>query len=486
MFKLKFAIGFAILVLLQVSVSLYLLQGNLIPLTMEDADISLQRAASLVEKSHRIDEYSLKEKARFVASRNNLRRAMVKEYDGDVESKRFQEVHKRLDTEHIRFTEFMAPENEGRRNLDLDLMNRRPMSHDIFMALDDTGRLAAALGSGRSEFMGDEIASRFPIVLGVMEGDQTEIDLWNWSWDTGGDRDLYAVAISPMRDLETNEPIGVVVLGNRVTDGVAERSRSLITDGLASDGSDPERSEREEVLAPEVTYFRGDRIYSSTLRSRQVDQLNEQLYEKHQILEHDQPETILDVTIDGQDYRAVVRYFPGQFDTDNPAGVILMTNRGQAMLPFQSARSRILLASGGLLVGGLVLFLYLFFAFLQPLGRLEDGIQEILSGDKDYVFETDKDHDIADNLAHHLNLLSAFLQGKPMPDDEHSLGGWETFEDEEETSSPASVAGVPMDIGGTSNQDDDGDSSEEDTDASDAKESKIKTSDEDLAAEEST
>lgn len=458
MFKLKFAIGFAILIVLQACLTLYLLQGQLIPLTLEDADISLQRGASLVEKSHRIDEFSLKEKARFVASRKNLLRAMVRDYDGDVESQRFQEVHKRLDTEHIRFTEFMAPENVGKRNLDLDLLNRRPMDHDMFMALDDTGRLVAALGSGRSEFMGDNVANRFPVVLGVMEGDETRVDMWNWSWSTGADRDLYVVAISPMRDLETNEPIGVIVLGNRVTDGVAKRSRGLVSDGLDRGDSPENLSERGEVLAPDVTFFRGERIYSSTLRSRQVAQLDEELYERHRILEQDQPEKILDVTVDGENYRTIVRYFPGQFDTDNPAGVILMTNHDQAMLPFQSARSTILFASAAVLVGGIVLFLFLLYAFLRPIGRLEDGIQEILSGEKDYVFHTDKDHDVADNLAHHLNLLSAFLQGKPMPDEEQSLGEWDTFADDDEDeapSKPTSVTGVPVDLGSSGGSEDD-------------------------------
>ncbi len=464
MFKLKFAAGFLALIVVQAAFLVYVFQSDLIPLTLQDTDITLQRSASLVEKSHRIDEFSLQEKARHVANRRGLREAMVADYEGDWESERHRAVHRALDTEHIRFTEFWADDAEGTRNLDLELTHRRPLDLDMFMALDDAGDLAATLGSGRAHMMGDNIGSQFPIVLAAMERDETMIDMWNWSWRAGADRDLYIVAISPMRDTETGEPVGVVVLGNRVTDSVAERSRALITDGFGEEDL-ADLTSRQQVLAPNIAFFRGDTIYSSTMRSREVSQLGDELFERHAVLEQDQPEKILDVDIDAASYRSIVRFFPGQFETDNPAGLILLTNRDSAVAPVTSARSQVLLVTAAVVVFGLGLIFFFFHVFLKPLAKLEEGVQEILSGDKDYIFEPDENHDVADNLARHLNLLSAYLQGKPMPDDEHSLGGWDSFDTDADggSSKPSKVAGVPMNLGGKSKSSSSDDDKEEET-----------------------
>lgn len=479
MFKLKFVAGFVVLVVLQVAFIVYVFQGNLIPLTLDDTDIALERSASLVEKSHRLDEFSLQEKARHVADRKALRRAMVAEYEGDAESERHRAVHRELDTEHIRFTEFWGEESAGERNLDLDLLRRRPLDHDMFMALDDTGRLVATLGSGRAHLMGDNFADEFPIVLGAMERDETTVDMWNWSWRSGADRDLYIVAISPIRDIDDGEPVGVIVLGHRVTDDVASRARALITDGFGEDTVDALPT-RKRIQSPDIAFFRGDTTYSSTLRSRQVSQLGEELFDRHSVLEHDQPEQILDVTIDHAKHRSIVRFFPGQFETDNPAGVVLLTSRDAAIAPVESARSQILVVSAGVVALGVTLFFVLFHLFLKPFSRLEEGVQEILSGDKDYVFEPDEKNEVAENLARHLNLLSAFLQGKPMPDEEVSLGGWDAFDPDGETESskPSSVAGVPMGLGSRS-----ADSSDDGDDEADG-ETEEKEGDE--AAEETT
>ncbi len=450
MFRLKFILSFVIFMAILAGLSLYTIQGNLVPVTMEDTEISLMRSASLVEKSHRIDEYALKEKAQLVARRQALRKAMIAEYEGDRDRQRHRAVHMQLEVNEIIFDrKSNSAALEGKRNLDLELIDRRPLEHDLFMAIDDTGRLAATLGSGLTSVYGDNVGSEFPIVHDAMEAGHVVIDMWNWSWRSSDDRELYVVAVAPMFHPESEEVIGAVILGNRMTDSVAERRRSLIADGL---GGDAERnlSAREEVQAPDVAFFRGDRIHSSTLRSQEQRQLRSELYETHDILAQEQPEKILSATIDGEQYRIMVRFFPGQFETDNPAGIVLLTSADQAVQPLMAARNNIAMAAVALIVFGLLFFVFLFHLFLAPFGRLEEGIQEIISGDKDHVFETERDHGVARNMAHHLNLLSAYLQGKPMPDEEQSLGGWGGLDGggDQASEKPKAIAGVPLGLGG--------------------------------------
>ncbi len=452
MFRLKFIVGLFVLFAIQVLVVLTALNGTVQPMVMEDTDIALQRSAALVEKSHRIDEFSLAAKARFVAERPNMRRGMVAEYEGDAEFERHVEIHKFLETELLRFQQ-QARHHEGTRNLDLNLRNRRPAEQEIFMALDDTGRGVATMGRDLAHWMGDKVAHDFPIVLDSMEENDIKIDMWNWAWRASDDRQLYSVAIAPIRHPDREESTGVVVLGNLINDGVAERSRALISDGLGSDGTQ-DRSQRQEVLSPDVAYFRGDRIYSSTLRSSRQSELREQLFDVHDIINGSEtPEKILDLEIEGRPYRAIVRFFSGQFESNNPAGVVLLTNRDNIVAPIERSQTNILFVSGILFFLGLILIMVFFHLFLRPLATLEDGVQTIISGDKDHVFDDSGSNPVANGLAHHFNLLSAYLQGKPMPDDDVTGGGWEPLpgsetesKDESADEKPA-VSGVPLGMG---------------------------------------
>lgn len=466
MFRLKFVGGFVILVSLLALFVLYLVHFDLQPVTEEDTDVTLQRATTLIEKSHRLDEFALEEKARHVASRERLRDAMVAEYDDEkYDRQRKDAVIPALEAEKIRFERIAGDDRAQRtRNLDYGLLQRRPLDHDMFLAVDERGSLVATLGTGLKDRMGIDFAGPFPTILGAIENEETRIDMWNWSWSADDDRELYVVAISPIVDPESDDPLGAVVLGNRVTDRIAKRRQALVADSLEVREEDVRRdvdlTPHQQRRAPEIAFFRGDRIYSSTLSSRVHDELADELFDELAILDDDAPDRVHDLTVDGQRHRAMARFFPGQFETDNPAGFVLMTDLDAATEPFEQARSTILFATGGVIVVGVAWLLFVYMMFVAPLGRIEEGIQEVLSGDKDHKFETSGKHRIADNLAEHLNLLSAFLQGKPMPDEEQSLGGWGGFEDDDSRSSSPDkpdVKGVPL-MQSDSSSDTDGDS----------------------------
>jgi hypothetical protein len=79
----------------------------------------------------------------------------------------------------------------------------------------------------------------------------------------------------------------------------------------------------------------------------------------------------------------------------------------------------------GLLVLGLIIALlgitFLMFItnqYLKQWTAIDEGLQQVISGNLDYVWRSNTKNTLATEMAHSLNILSAFLQGKPLPDDE--------------------------------------------------------------------
>lgn len=451
MFRLKVALTLVVLFSVQAIVTYFAFQSTVTTTVLEDTDIALQRSATMVEQAHRIDQYSLVEKSRFVANRNTIRRAMVADYEGDAEYNRHVEMHKQLETELLRFQQ-QGRRLEGQRNLDLPLLHRRPDTQELFMALDETGRGVATLGRDLAHWMGDNVAQDFPVVLEVMENNQAKIDIWNWSFQASEEGQLYTVAIAPIRHPDRDETVGVIVLGNLINDGFANRDQALIASGheILSD-EQIQLEGRQKVQTPEVLFFRGDRIRSSTLNSRGQQQVRNTLFEEMKVQEYsaELAEKIIDLKIDENEYRAIVRFFTGQEGEAEAAGVVLLTNRAAALAPVTSAQNNLLFLTFLFLVLALVSFFGFLMLFLKPFEQLEDGVQTIISGDKDHTFAAIPSNPVADGLAHHLNLLSAYLQGNPMPDDDGSSADWGEMGGEGSPGQEAksSLMGVPLGLG---------------------------------------
>jgi hypothetical protein len=65
--------------------------------------------------------------------------------------------------------------------------------------------------------------------------------------------------------------------------------------------------------------------------------------------------------------------------------------------------------------------------FLKPLEDIDQGIQEVIAGNKDYVFQTPSKQVFHIEFVQALNLMSAYLQGKQMPDEEAPSENWGAF-----------------------------------------------------------
>lgn len=468
MFRVKIISTYLLGILLLAGVSHFYLRGTLVPDVEEASESSLRRAAVIAEQTKRIDHFSLKEKAEALADDPELYRRMRldeesnadllerlrKEYAGGGESikKKLGEekaeerrtdgdefelqykdirhlaVHERLLVDKYRYRDEREPKTKGRRNIELDLLHRKPVRPDVVMALDRNGVGVAALGETRYSWFGRDVAEDHGQVLSVVQNPNEtryQLDVWRWSWRSGDDPSMYQMAMVPIRRSVTDEPAGAIVMGYSIDDGTARKSQALLA-GITDDDEADTTDEALDKLpnTPELAFFYGGEIYGSTFDSKEEGKLSTLLFDQQGITGADKPEQRLQFEFEGNQYQAFVRFFPNQYDVEDPSGFVIMSNTENAKEPIYEVSRRIWYTAGGIALLGLMLLLLFYQQFMRPIEEIEESVGEVLSGHKDATFVISDDRSIFTSLAQGLNLMSAYLQGKPMPDEEDQLEGW--------------------------------------------------------------
>ena len=476
MFRAKITLTFVILTSLLLGGVYLIMHGGIADGFEQDAEVAVRRAVTIEEQSMRLDEFALIEKAEFTATNKQLYRRMLLEEDPEylkqlhakydqasnpVEIRHLAVYDVPLTVDKIRLND-VAKNTEGKRNLDLGLYERRPALPDLFLILDKNGEGVAALGKDNYKWFGDNVAKKHPIVLNAIEDNETKTAMWTWSWNESDDPSFYRIAVVPIRPDRTKPAAGVVVTGNIVGDGVATRTQRLMA-GITTRGEDIDTVDREDLsAAPDVAFFHGQNIVGSTLESPKEEALKKAAFSEAKILENDNPEQLLELEIDGEPHIGLVRFFAGEFaDADAPAGFVVLSSLRQATKPVEMAMTNIWLLGGAVLLVGLIAMLFFIQKFIKPAEEIEQGITEILTGHKDYTFELREKHPIFSSIAQGLNLMSAYLQGKPMPDDVEEMEGWGELIGDPAASSDgggsAQVTGVQMPGMGGGSKDDDSD-----------------------------
>lgn len=458
MIRIKVTLLYILLVAALTGSIVFLVHYDLTSSLKASAENSLRRSANLSEQTARLDEASLLAKAQFIASRESLYQAMTgdtelantKGEDGkelDFDEKRHLTVHEKLLAQSYKL-EAIAETAKGKRNIELNPLARRPHELDIFMALDSKGIGVAALGKDRFSWFGDDVSIEHPGVkkLGMGVG-EARIEYWRWSF-SGDEKRLYRVAIAPIRPSESDNAEGVVVVGSRINDGIAVEKQRILAGG-------DERTE-EGLLneAPEVVYLYGKEIEASTFSSEKQEAVANAIAESSV---GDNSATITEIAVGEVTYLAMLRTLSA--DKEKPFKVAVMASLPSIMTIVGQLRVNILLIGGIFLVLGAILLLVIVMAYVRRLEEVESGIQEVIAGNKDYEWESVKGHPFQSSLAQSLNLMSAFLQGKPMPDDDGSGGSWSADSMEDLSKAPEKkpkMAGVDLSSLQSSSKKDDG------------------------------
>ena len=472
------------------------------------AEVSLRRAAVTAEQAKQIDQAALAEDLKIyrymtLQARPDLYKFLKKEKYSDIsdsnikkklgEARKQQDdfelsaedirhlaVYERLLVGKYRFDNWRKS-TQGKRNVDRGLLSRQPIQPDLVMALDSNGIGVAALGQDRYSWFGRDVAETHSGVISTIEDANSDpqlnvprTEVWEWSWGEGDDRSLYQVAIAPIRPSKQDDPAGAIVVGYSIDDGTAEKNQRLFS-GVTT-AKNNTNADAQSGATPQVAFFRGSNLHASTVSTERESALEGAFFDGLNILKDDKPEQLVEFQVQDQSYIAFVRFFPGQFDVDKPAGFVIFTDVDDVTAPAETIMSTMYWSGGIVLVMGLLVLLLLYYRFMKPLASIEETISEILDGNKDATFVLAGDHPIFSELAEKLNRMSAYLQGKPMPDDEMDEDwGWgddldgdhEAETDPEATESP-DVHGVGLDMArGDDTADDEEISGEDDTDRND-------------------
>ena len=433
MIRTKVTLVYIVFVILMGSLAVALLHMDMSAALKDDTRTALRRSANVAEQSIRLDEASLLAKAQFVAQGEALHAAMKGEAAEEGEEaeqdaqlsfveKRHLAAHEKLGAQRYRLDD-IAKAVAKRRNLELGPLERKPHDIDIFVALDVKGEGVAALGKDLYSWFGEDVAKTYPSVREVAKSGVPRIEYWWWSFGQNQDKRPYRVAIAPIRKSESDSTVGVVVLGTMLNDGVAQAKQRLIV-GVSDDDKSADVSS-----APQFVMYRGKAIVASTFDSAQQNAVSAELDRVGGFTADSS--TILDVEVAGVPYMAMVRQFGGE--GDKAVGVAVLANVAAAVAPVQGTTTTMLLIFIAFALLGAGLIFVLILRWIQPVEDVEAGIQEVIAGNRDYVWQPISGHALQTSLAQSLNLMSAFLQGKPMPDDDSPGGSWGADMDEVST-----------------------------------------------------
>ena len=467
MFRLKISLTHVILVCVLIGAVHVLVNGRIKSNVDQNAEVSLRRAAVIAEQTKRVDHFALQQKGEMVAEDidtyayltlerekllDKINNAGVDLLGGDVSKKlggdtgkevekgegkgenlstadlRHLAVHFRLLVAKNRFKAVKQNLPEGARDIQLGLLERQPVTPDMVMIVNKDGKAVAALGRDRyswgSSTDSPNIASNHPVIQKVIDEGQRGpvLDVWKWSWSSGDDQSLYQVAVVPVQPSKAKSPSGAVIVGYAIDDGAAKKIQNLV--GGVSEKTQQQVEHLTSKDLPDVAFFHGKRIQSSTFESNDQKKLSKKFFDELQILKEDNPEELVEFKLDKTPYIAFIRFFPGQFGTDEPAGVAVLSNMEEARAPVAAVVKKFDIVAFGAILLGVALLLFFYQRFIKPAASIEETIGDILSGNKDAEFVISNDHEIFSSLVQGLNLMSAYLQGKPMPDEEAELEGW--------------------------------------------------------------
>ncbi len=445
MIRTKVTLVYFVIVLLLGAMTVSLIQLDMGETTREDVRTSLRRSANVAEQSIRLDEASLLAKAEFIGGAEALHGAMVGgEPTADEEGQEAEDLsfverrhlaaREKLDVQRYRLDD-IAKAVVGRRNLALAPLERKPNDYDLFVTLDVKGQGVAALGKDLYSWFGEDVSKTHPGVREVAKSGVARIEYWMWSFSPTQEKRPYRVAIAPIRRSETDSTAGVVILGTMLNDGIA-LTKQKIAAGLNDDSTDTTAL----INAPQFVMYRGKNVIASTFDSAEQKAVSVELDRVGGFTADSS--AILDVTVSSTPYFAMVRPISGEGDA--AVGLAVLANTDAALAPLKQMTTSLILVFlvFGVLGGGLLFILIL--RWVQPVEQVEAGIQEVLAGNRDYVWTALPNHAIQTSLAQSLNLMSAFLQGKASPDDDAASGSWGDMDDMDAPQGPTKIQGVAL------------------------------------------
>lgn len=424
LFRLQIVLTFVI-ALAAVAAAGYLTHQNALSEALEeDAARELRFATHAAVRERALDEASLRIKAEAIAADPKLAKGITdaredKESKDDKAYARHMDAYQRLYVWKIIYDK-RAENIKDENNLALAADMRQPVFGDLIFVVDREGVGVAAFGKDLKKWFGTDVAKEFPLLNVAMSENRTISALWQWSYDAKAKtRPLYQVVIVPVRPTSEDKPVGALVMGRRLNDGAANRVRSDLAGKLKGVGA---TAELDRAESPHIAFYKGKTIQASSMDSATQDRLSPLLMGDPKLFGEEGGATVI---TDDKKMRYLVSALPyPKHLSDDPAGVLAVTPLEPTLKPLQSPGRTTLAVAIIMLLLGVIALMAIIQMFLKPIADIEEGVLKVISGNKEYEFVPTKGHPIATGLAQQLNNMSAFLQGKRLPDEEDQGGSW--------------------------------------------------------------
>ena len=110
--------------------------------------------------------------------------------------------------------------------------------------------------------------------------------------------------------------------------------------------------------------------------------------------------------------------FPPERAGNQRAGFLVAANLTDSLAPMGRVTVGLPILGIFILAVGLIALMLLVRNFLNPLVKIDQGLQQVIAGNRDYTWDVSSKNHFTTEMAHALNVMSCFLQGKPLPDDD--------------------------------------------------------------------
>lgn len=379
--------------------------GSVIYINLADSTLNRERAQvearlntaeKAVSKSRQLSAHAALAKAHQVAQWPPMARILTRTpesfagEDGIAPSagEVMLQVHRQMNEEIFvwtaRFKALADGKIDATANLH-DLLQARP---DYFAVVDAAGIGVARVGD--VAWYGPEVANlatAHPGLLNASARGAAFLDVWQVS------NAPMLVAVAPVRQGE--RAVGAVVLGYQLTESEAKADKAAV--------------------AADVAYFVGGRIQrSSSLSPKRERELAEQVSTAGLLKSTGRGSQT--VTLGGTRHLVRVGRMSG-FQSAQDIGFLVLADLDGAIAQAQAPLSIILVACGLGFVLCLGLAMFFFQQFVKPFERMDQGVMELISGNRDHWFEL-RGKGLSSTMGQNLNILVCILTGRPLPDDE--------------------------------------------------------------------
>ncbi len=384
--RTKMIAGNLIAVLVVGLVSYLVVSSELEATFLAQVDGSITQDHQLLDQTWRLAGLELAEQVTEQASEDDTRDVFTALDEADTRSRAFRRATAILDW-------------FSRRN-----RNTRGAAELVVITNDDG--LIIARSQDRNRMNGEDLTQTLSTLEGVLEHGGSALDVWEFD---SGQQKVLQTAIAAIVDPATGQPMGAVVVGYDMSNGMASRAGDLI-------GRD-------------VAFVYGEAVYSSSLDGEVVDQLRGVLFGAQRaataaaLAPGGAASEPWLAEIGGDQYAGVIG--PASNAASTQVAMVVLGNRTEEAAK-ASATNMILIMTG---VGAILVLVFGFLlagSFLKPIEQMEEGVLAVINGRTDLRLDIESAE--LGGLAYRINQLLNVFTGTPEADDEGRIssppGAW--------------------------------------------------------------